>query len=85
MIVYTPISLGELIDKISILQVKKKNIKNFEKQKLVNEELKLLNETLNKIIDNNKDLNKYLNQLVVINTKLWIIEDDIRECERQIY
>ena len=45
-----PISLGELIDKISILQIKKRNIEDAEKQKLINQELKLLEDISKKII-----------------------------------
>ena len=81
MIINTPVSLGELVDKISILLIKEKNIKNKEKLYLINEELNLLKETLKKTI-NNSDIDQYLNQLVDINTKLWEIEDSIRDCER---
>jgi len=81
MIINTPVSLGELVDKISILLIKEKNIKNKEKLYLINEELNLLKETLKKTI-NNSDIDQYLNRLVDINTKLWEIEDSIRDCER---
>ena len=83
MIINTPISLGELIDKISILQIKKSYIQKVEKQKFINEELTLLEETLKSVIVDNKDIEEYLNKLIVTNTKLWKIEDDIRACERQ--
>ena len=83
MIINTPISLGELIDKISILQIKKKNIEDIEKQKLINAELEMLDKVLEKVLGNNSDTEEYLHQLVKINTKLWKIEDNIRECERQ--
>ena len=83
MIISTPISLGELIDKISILQIKKKNIEDNEKQKLINNELAMLNKVLEKILGKNSDIEEYLHQLIKINTKLWEIEDNIRECERQ--
>ena len=83
MIINTPISLGELIDKISILQIKKKNIEDIEKQKLINAELEMLDKVLEKVLGNNSDIEEYLRQLVKINTKLWKIEDNIRECERQ--
>ena len=49
MIISTPISLGELIDKISILQIKKKNIEDIEKQKLINVELAMLDKVLEKV------------------------------------
>jgi len=82
MIISTPISLGELIDKISILHIKNINIKDEEKLKLIREELELLNQTLNKHIKNN-DIQNYLDSLIEINSKLWVIEDDIRDCERK--
>mgnify|MGYP001302939119 FL=1 len=82
MIISTPVSLGELIDKISILHIKNINIKDEEKLKLIREELELLNQTLNKHIKNN-DVQNYLDSLIEINSKLWVIEDDIRDCERK--
>ena len=81
MIINTPVSLGELVDKISILHIKNINIKDDEKLKLIREELELLNQTLNKHIKNN-DIQNYLDLLIEINLKLWVIEDDIRDCER---
>ena len=82
MIISTPVSLGELIDKISILHIKNINIKDEEKLKLIREELELLNQTFNRHIKNN-DIQNYLDSLIEINSKLWIIEDDIRDCERK--
>ena len=82
MIISTPVSLGELIDKISILYIKNINIKDEEKLKLIREELELLNQTLNKHIKKN-DIQNYLDSLIEINSKLWVIEDDIRDCERK--
>jgi hypothetical protein len=81
MIINTPVSLGELVDKISILHIKNINIKDEEKLKLIREELELLNQTLNKHIKNN-DIQNYLDSLIEINSRLWVIEDDIRDCER---
>lgn len=81
MIINTPVSLGELVDKISILHIKNINIKDDEKLKLIREELELLNQTLNKYIKKN-DIQNYLGSLIEINSKLWVIEDDIRDCER---
>ena len=81
MIINTPVSLGELVDKISILHIKNINIKDDEKLKLIREELELLNQTLNKHIKKN-DIQNYLESLIEINSKLWVIEDDIRDCER---
>ena len=75
------ISLGELVDKISILMIKQKNIKETSKLENVNKELDSLNNTLTQYIKE-QELNNYLNTLIDINTKLWNIEDDIRKCER---
>ncbi len=81
MIINTPVSLGELVDKISILHIKNINIKDSQKQKLIREELDLLNITLNNHIKR-EDIQKFLDLLIEINSKLWKIEDDIRDCER---
>ena len=81
MIIKTPVSLGELVDKISILHIKNLNIKDSEKLKLVKEELSLLNKTLDDHINRN-DIQQHLDSLITINSKLWVIEDDIRDCER---
>ena len=82
MLINTPISLGELVDKISILIVKERNIKDQTKLNDVKKELNFLQETLIKYVSND-DINHYLLELVNINSKLWIIEDDIRDCERK--
>ena len=81
MIINTPVSLGELVDKISILHIKNLNIKDSEKLKLVKEELLLLNKTLDDHVNRN-DIQLHLDSLIAINSKLWVIEDDIRDCER---
>ena len=80
MLINTPISLGELLDKISILLIKKENIKDKSKSRLINNELKFLEQTLTKTKNNTK-VQKYLKQLININSKLWVIEDTIREFE----
>ena len=82
MLINTPISLGELVDKISILMIKKKNISDSIKLQHVNKELEFLQKTLNKYISE-EEINEFLLKLVNINSKLWDIEDDIRECERK--
>ena len=82
MLINTPISLGELVDKISILIVKQKNIDDQNKLIEVNKELKFLQETLIKYVNKN-EIQNYLDNLIDINSKLWVIEDDIRECERK--
>ena len=81
MIISTLISLGELIDKISILKIKKKNISDKNKLIFINEELELLEKTLSNEI-NDKKINEFLDKLIKINSELWKIEDDIRDCER---
>ena len=81
MIIKTPVSLGELIDKISILHIKKINIKDDKKNQLVTKEIDMLNKTLDNHIKRH-DIQKYLDSLIVINSKLWVIEDEIRDCER---
>ena len=81
MIINTPISLGELIDKISILVIKEKKITDEKKNNLIREELTLLKKTLNEAANNNS-INDYLNQLIDVNSALWKIEDEIRECEK---
>ena len=81
MLINTPISLGELVDKISILMIKKKNISDSIKLEYVTKELEFLQKTLKEYISEDK-INKFIEELVNINSKLWKIEDDIRECER---
>ena len=82
MLINTPISLGELVDKISILMIKKKNIADTIKLQHVKKELEFLQKTLKKYISED-EINEFLLKLVNINSKLWEIEDDIRECERK--
>ena len=81
MLINTPISLGELIDKISILIIKQKNITDKSKLDHVKKELDFLQKTLMNYIQKQK-INDFLENLININSKLWNIEDDIRECER---
>ena len=82
MLVTTPISLGELLDKISILVIKEKNIRDIEKQKHIKKELLSLYNTLDRFISRN-EVEEYIESLININTILWKIEDDIRDCERK--
>ena len=79
-IVNSPISVGELMDKISILKIKKKNITDEKKLSFINEELQILVSTLNEAVQDKK-INEYLDKLIVINSKLWKIEDYIRYLE----
>ena len=76
------VSVGELYDKISILEIKKDKIKDPEKLKYINEEYKILDEQLKKnVISNDKTINLF-KSLKQINSKLWIIEDEKRLCEK---
>ena len=81
MLIDTPISLGELVDKISILIIKDENIDDLDKKNHVNKELSLLKKTLKKYLKE-EEIKGYLDELIEINSKLWVIEDDIRDCER---
>ena len=81
MIINTPISLGELIDKISILLIKERKITDVKKIDLIHEELTLLKKTLNEVTKDSA-INDYLNQLIDINSALWKIEDELRDCEK---
>ena len=82
MLINTPISLGELVDKISILIIKQKNITDKSKLDHVKKELDFLQKTLMNYIQK-QEINDFLENLININSKLWNIEDDIRECERK--
>ena len=82
MLINTPISLGELVDKISILIIKQKNITDKTKLDHVKKELDFLQKTLTNYVQQ-EEINNYLENLININSKLWNIEDDIRECDRK--
>ena len=76
------ISAGELIDKITILEIKKEKISNKEKLVEVNKELISLNETLKKSINDENKILSFKNDLKNINLKLWDIEDGKRLAEK---
>ena len=76
------ISAGELIDKITILEIKKEKISNKEKLVEVNKELSSLNETLKKSIKDVSKILSFKNDLKNINLKLWDIEDGKRSAEK---
>ena len=82
MLINTPVSLGELLDKISILIIKEKNIVDDQKQYHIKNELDSLNKTLENSISRSQ-VKEYIEKLIEINSKLWLIEDDIRDCERK--
>ena len=76
------VSVGELLDKISILEIKQEKIKDTEKLKFINEEHSILKDQLNKNVKSDQKLNELFETLKKINVKLWIIEDDKRQCEK---
>ena len=76
------VSVGELLDKISILEIKQEKIKDTEKLKFINEEHSILKDQLNKNVKSNQKLNELFETLKKINAKLWIIEDNKRQCEK---
>ena len=76
------VSVGELLDKISILEIKQEKIKDPEKLKFISNEHSILKEQLEKNIQNDKKINELFKSLKEVNAKLWVIEDDKRTCEK---
>ena len=80
--ILTEISAGELLDKISILEIKMEKIKNPELKKQAKEEFETLNSNKEKSIKMTPDIEKLYLKLKETNLKLWKIEDEIRACEK---
>ena len=76
------VSVGELLDKISILEIKKEKISDLESLKIINSEYLVLKEQLTKNIKTNSEVDRLFVSLKEINSKLWLIEDDKRMCEK---
>ena len=76
------VSIGELFDKISILEIKQEKIKDPEKLKFIVNEHSILKEQLDKNVKSDEKLNNLFKSLKEINSKLWLIEDDKRQCEK---
>ncbi len=76
------VSIAELLDKISILEIKQEKIKDPEKLKFINNEHSILKDQLEKNIKSDEKINNLYQSLKTINAKLWIIEDDKRQCEK---
>jgi len=76
------VSVGELLDKISILEIKIEKIKDPEKLKFIIDENKILKEQLELNVKLNNEIEKLYKELKNINSKLWIIEDEKRLCEK---
>jgi hypothetical protein len=77
------VSIGELFDKISILEIKKEKIKNSEKLKFISNEHSILKNQLDNNVQSDNKLNELYQSLKEINAKLWVIEDDKRLCEKE--
>jgi len=76
------VSVGELLDKISILEIKQGKIEDLEKLKFINNEHSILKDQLDKNVNSDEKLNNLFQSLKEINAKLWVIEDDKRLCEK---
>ena len=76
------VSIGELLDKISILEIKKEKISNPDSLKFINNEYDILKDQFNKNVKVDDKLNELFKSLKEINGKLWIIEDNKRMCEK---
>ena len=76
------VSVGELLDKISILEIKQEKIKNPESLKFIKDEYSILKVELDKNVKKDENLKNLFNSLKEINSKLWVIEDDKRMCEK---
>ena len=76
------VSVGELLDKISILEIKKEKIKDPEKLRFINDEYDVLKDQFNKNVKSDEKLDDLFKSLKEINGKLWVIEDDKRLCEK---
>ena len=72
------VSVGELLDKISILEIKKEKIKDPKKLKHINDEYNILDEQLKKNVNSDEKISKLFHTLKEINSKLWVIEDEKR-------
>ena len=77
------VSIGELLDKVSILEIKQEKIKDSEKLKFINNEHSVLKEQLKKSVKSDEKLDMLYQSLKEINSKLWLIEDEKRLCEKE--
>ena len=77
------VSMGELLDKISILEIKKEKIKDIDKLKFISDEHLILKTQLDENVKPDKKLEELFKLLKEINAKLWVIEDDKRQCEKE--
>jgi hypothetical protein len=77
------VSIGELLDKISILEIKLEKINNQDKLKFIKDEHSILKDQLDKNIKSDEKIEKLFQSLKEINAKLWVIEDEKRLCEKE--
>ena len=80
--IVSEISAGELLDKISILEIKLDKIKNQNRQQEISKEYKILQKTKEMNIESTQEINQLIEEIKIINLKLWEIEDKIRVCEK---
>ena len=76
------VSVGELLDKISILEIKKGKIKDPKKLEFINDECNILRGQLDKNVKSDEKLDNLFQSLKEINSKLWVIENEKRMCEK---
>jgi hypothetical protein len=77
------VSVGELLDKISILEIKKDKIKNPEKLEYIKDELSILKEEFKNNVKSDSKIDMLYQSLKIVNLRLWTIEDDKRKCEKE--
>ena len=77
------VSIGELLDKVSILEIKQEKIRDTEKLKFINNEHSVLKDQLKKNVQSDEKIEKLYQSLKEINYKLWLIEDEKRLCEKK--
>ena len=77
------VSVGELLDKISILEIKKDKIKDPEKLEYIKDELSILKEEFKNNVKSDSKIDKLYQSLKIVNLRLWTIEDDKRKCEKE--
>ena len=76
------VSVGELLDKISILEIKKEKIKDPKKLEFINDEYNILKSQLDQNVKSGEKLDNLFQSLKEINSKLWVIENEKRMCEK---
>ena len=76
------VSIGELLDKISILEIKKVKIKDPKKLEFINDEYNILKSQLDQNVKSGEKLDNLFQSLKEINSKLWVIENEKRMCEK---